>query len=736
MAIDCDHERPKLNLPRTTPPQLGWQVPSYLSPDPNEFRRQVLEALQGIYLEQSRRFATPAIIPLLDVSYDIPPGSVIRGVADGQTINLLPPALGSGANSITPTTFIIDDVVTPITVTFTAGNGQPTSATIGVAGVHDFTPGTDGGYQTPPGSSGPLGAGMNSDRLLGRDTPGLGVIEELSLGAGLTFTGVGSVDLSPIDDDQALVNVSGGVATPSGVALADFGGTRLTYNAGTHAFDVDPLVIGDLPSIADDRVLANIAGVSAPPTAVALANFGGTNLTYNATTHAFDVSLASVTYLAGDGLDLTGLTFSVDVSDFAGTGLEDDGSENLRISSSAAGLGLTGGSGSALAVGEGAGISVGANDVALANIADDAMLVNISGTSNPPSSRFLSQMAGSGLDYNFTTHAWDVDFTGVTYTAGDGIDLSGLQLSADVSDFAGTGLEDDGANNLRIASSAAGSGLVGGSGSALAVGAGDGIDVAANSIAADVSDFAGQGLEDDGANNLRISTAAAGGGLGGGGGVALFVQSSIDSNARVAVRANSGATAGTRRRINFIQSGATSISAVDDSGSEEVDVTISSTDTNTTYSAGDGINLVGTTFSVDAADLTSTSIVQSANNFQRAALTGDVTASQNSNATTIANDAVSNAKMANMGQATFKGRAAGAGTGDPTDLTASQATEIISNQAQAMNNNARVGVRANSTGSTFIRRRINFIAGSGISISISDDSSFEEVDVTITNTGL
>jgi len=60
-------------------------------------------------------------------------------------------------------------------------------------------------------------------------------------------------------------------------------------------------------------------------------------------------------------------------------------------------------------------------------------------------------------------------------------------------------------------------------------------------------------------------------------------------------------------------------------------------------------------------------------NLRRAALTGDVTASAGNNATTIANDAVTNAKMANMAQATIKGRQAGAGTGDPEDLTASEA---------------------------------------------------------------
>jgi hypothetical protein len=70
------------------------------------------------------------------------------------------------------------------------------------------------------------------------------------------------------------------------------------------------------------------------------------------------------------------------------------------------------------------------------------------------------------------------------------------------------------------------------------------------------------------------------------------------------------------------------------------------------------------------------------------ALTGDVTASgPGSVAATIANNAVvtakildanvTNAKLANMVQSTFKGRAAGAGTGAPVDLTATQATAIL-----------------------------------------------------------
>lgn len=63
---------------------------------------------------------------------------------------------------------------------------------------------------------------------------------------------------------------------------------------------------------------------------------------------------------------------------------------------------------------------------------------------------------------------------------------------------------------------------------------------------------------------------------------------------------------------------------------------------------------------------------------QTIALTGDVTGTgTGSFAATIADDAVTNAKSANMAESTIKGRAVGAGTGDPTDLTPTQATAIL-----------------------------------------------------------
>lgn len=43
----------------------------------------------------------------------------------------------------------------------------------------------------------------------------------------------------------------------------------------------------------------------------------------------------------------------------------------------------------------------------------------------------------------------------------------------------------------------------------------------------------------------------------------------------------------------------------------------------------------------------------------------------------INNDAIDNTKLANMGQSTIKGRAAGAGTGDPSDLTDAQVRTIL-----------------------------------------------------------
>ena len=109
---------------------------------------------------------------------------------------------------------------------------------------------------------------------------------------------------------------------------------------------------------------------------------------------------------------------------------------------------------------------------------------------------------------------------------------------------------------------------------------------------------------------------------------------------------------------------------------------------------------------------------------------------------TIAADSVDNTKLANMAQATVKGRASGTSTGDPVDLTPDQLVAIINAATSALNaarlpstadTNARVSVSNNGT-SIGARRTINFIPGSNVTLTIADDSSNEEVDVTINST--
>ena len=46
-------------------------------------------------------------------------------------------------------------------------------------------------------------------------------------------------------------------------------------------------------------------------------------------------------------------------------------------------------------------------------------------------------------------------------------------------------------------------------------------------------------------------------------------------------------------------------------------------------------------------------------------------------AAAVANESVTNVKLANMAQSTIKGRASGAGTGDPTDLSTTQVRAIL-----------------------------------------------------------
>jgi hypothetical protein len=77
--------------------------------------------------------------------------------------------------------------------------------------------------------------------------------------------------------------------------------------------------------------------------------------------------------------------------------------------------------------------------------------------------------------------------------------------------------------------------------------------------------------------------------------------------------------------------------------------------------------------------------------FERAALTGDVTASANGNATTIANDAVTFAKMQNIATDKLLGRAT-AGSGDVEEITCTSAGRALLDDADAAAQRTTLGL--------------------------------------------
>ena len=86
----------------------------------------------------------------------------------------------------------------------------------------------------------------------------------------------------------------------------------------------------------------------------------------------------------------------------------------------------------------------------------------------------------------------------------------------------------------------------------------------------------------------------------------------------------------------------------------------------------------GILYTKDVGGITELFFIDSAGTVKQLTTNGALSIAAGAIGTTeLADEAATNAKLAHMAQATIKGRAAGAGTGDATDLTAAQLVDII-----------------------------------------------------------
>ena len=164
-------------------------------------------------------------------------------------------------------------------------------------------------------------------------------------------------DLSVHQEGLLFVGVEGNVLTPSNKILT--GSATIDVTGGSFDHSVD-----GIPYYETDAKKLHILGHGGNTNVVFTTNsldLDGSGIVSSSTqvSELAGINDSTVTITAGDGLKTGGtfttnqsgnssVTLDIDVSDFAGTGLEADGSENLRLASQ--GNGIAGGGGSTLSV--------------------------------------------------------------------------------------------------------------------------------------------------------------------------------------------------------------------------------------------------------------------------------------------------------------------------------------------------------------------------------------------------
>lgn len=505
-------------------------------------------------------------------------------------------------------------------------------------------------------------------------------------------------------------------------------GQLLTSSGALAAPTWSSFTLAQLPTQATDTFLANVSGATATPAAVNLSTLAGAGLSFG--THTLDVTAGaggSIVVTANDVQRgaLTGAITASQDSNTTAFGAAAAKSvlanatnasavpaflggtaafQHLRVNS-----GNTGLEWSVFTTGDFPNNSVPIT--ALATIATDTFLANVTAGTATPTAVNLSTLAGAGL--NFAAHTLDVNgSTSITITS-DQVQRAALtgaiaaSLNSNATLFSGildnTVAENDRTSldftsstsiTLSIADDSVNDKLVITAQRAALTGD---VTATANSNATAFRSFA--------ANTLLANATAAG---------------AVPSDLAIATESVVGRTSGNLQAItssvqSILMRAAGSVfwgtAAADQvlrrSGTGDLGFGKLVTNNIGNNQVTNGLlaqmatdtfkgNISGAT--ADASDVAfssidSTSIIYdgASHTFQRAALTGDVTASQNSNATTIANGVVTNAKLATAAANTIKGNITGA-TASPTDNSLSATLDAL------VSSNQRVFLGRDATG--------------------------------------
>jgi hypothetical protein len=470
----------------------------------------------------------------------------------------------------------------------TAGTGVPESLTVGggveftgAGGIQrsaltgDVTSSAGSNTTTIPNDTVTYAKIQNvtaTDRLLGRDTAGVGDIEELTVGGGLEFTGTGGIQRSALSGDV--------------VAAAGSNSTTIANNAVTDAKLRDSAALS---------VIGRGSNTTGDPADIVAANAGEV-LQRSGTTLIFDfvntvsirdaaVTLAKMDNLATDriiGRDTvgTGVPESLTVTG----GLEFTGTGGIQRSALSGDVTATAGSNST---------TIANNAVTTVKIADDQ--VTFAKMQNIATDRLLGRDTAASGDPEELTVGGGVEFTGT----------GGIQRSALTGDVTATA----GSNSTTIANNAVTDAKI--------------RDSAALSVIGRASNTTGDPADIVAANASEV------------------LQRSV-SNTLIFGPVDTGS----------LRDGSVTLDKMDSITTDSLlgrDTV--GTGTPEVISVGGGIEFTG------------------AGGIRRSALTGDVTATAGSNSTTIANNAVTYAKMQDV---TAASRVLGKGTsgaGDPEELS-------------------------------------------------------------------